>query len=77
VAAVSLAGIGLDRTEARVVADPTVTRNTHEVIAEGWFGRLAVTMENIPTENPKTGRIVALSLVRALRSYGEPIVVGG
>jgi predicted dinucleotide-utilizing enzyme len=34
-------------------------------------------MEDIPTENPKTGRIVALSLVRALRSYGEPIVVGG
>jgi aspartate dehydrogenase len=77
VAAVSLAGIGLDRTEARVVADPSVTRNTHEVVAEGWFGRLSLTMENIPTENPKTGRIVALSLVRALRAHGESIVVGG
>jgi aspartate dehydrogenase len=77
VAAVSLAGIGLDRTEARVVADPAVVRNTHEVVVEGWFGRLAVTMENIPSENPKTGRIVALSLVRALRAYSEPIVVGG
>lgn len=77
VAAVSLAGIGLDRTEARVIADPAVSRNTHEVHAEGWFGRLQVRIENTPSDNPKTGRIVALSVVRALRAYGEVVVVGG
>lgn len=77
VAAVSLAGIGLDRTEARVVADPGVTRNTHDVSAEGWFGRLSVTLENIPTENAASGRIVSLSLVRTLRAYNEAIIVGG
>jgi aspartate dehydrogenase len=77
VAAVSLAGIGLDRTMARVVADPSVTRNTHEVLVEGAFGRLELKIENEPSENPKTGRIVPLSLVRALRAYGEAIVVGG
>ena len=77
VAAVSLAGIGLDRTVARVIADPSVERNTHEVEAIGDFGRLSVTMENIPTnDNPKTGRIVALSLARALRSLSERVVVG-
>jgi len=76
VAAVSLAGIGLDRTEARVVADPALTRNTHEVLVEGHFGRLAVTIENIPSSNPKTGRIVAYSLVRALRAYSESVVIG-
>jgi aspartate dehydrogenase len=77
VAAVSLAGIGLDRTEARVVADPGVTRNTHDVVVEGAFGRLTVTIENTPSENPKTGVIVPLSLVRAIRAYGESVVVGG
>ena len=77
VAAVSLAGLGLDRTEARVVADPGVTYNTHDVRVEGAFGRLSITIENTPSENPKTGRIVSLSLVRALRAYGEPIIVGG
>ncbi|MBI2756045.1 MAG: aspartate dehydrogenase [Chloroflexi bacterium] len=75
-AAVSLAGIGLDRTIAQVVADPSVTRNTHEVSAKGAFGQLDIRMQNIPSENPKTGRIVAPSLARVLRSYSEPLVVG-
>jgi aspartate dehydrogenase len=77
VAAVSLAGIGLDRTQARVVADPSVVRNTHEVEVEGAFGRLSVRMENIPSENPKTGRIVRLSLVRTLRAMSDRVVIGG
>jgi aspartate dehydrogenase len=76
--AVSLAGIGLDRTEVRVVADPDVVRNTHEVTVEGPFGRLAFKMENVPLpDNPKTGRIVPLSLARAIRALDEPVVVGG
>ena len=77
IAAVSLAGIGLDRTEARILADPAVSRNVHEVLVEGEFGRLFVRIENEPSENPKTGRIVAMSVVRALRAYSESIVVGG
>ncbi len=77
VAAVSLAGIGFDRTEVRVIADPTVSHNTHEVEVEGDFGRLHVRIENIPSdENPKTGRIVAFSLVRALRGLSETVIVG-
>jgi aspartate dehydrogenase len=76
IAAVSLAGIGLDRTEARVIADPAVSLNTHEVTVEGEFGRLFLRIENEPSENPKTGLIVAMSVVRTLRSYGETIVVG-
>jgi aspartate dehydrogenase len=78
VAAVSLAGIGMDRTEARVIADPAVVHNTHDVEVEGEFGRLRLRIENVPSdENPRTGRIVALSLVRSLRALTEPIVVGG
>lgn len=76
VAAVSLAGIGLDRTEARVIADPEVSRNTHEVLVEGAFGRLTVKIENVPSSNPKTGVIVPLSIIRALRGAQEPVVIG-
>jgi aspartate dehydrogenase len=75
-AAVSLAGIGLDRTEMRIVADPGVERNQHEVTAEGEFGRLRFEIENIPTEKPATGRIVAMSVYRELMARRAPVCIG-
>ena len=67
-ATLSLAGIGPERTRVRVVVDPTVTANTHEVMAVGAFGRLVARAENVPSEaNPKTSRLAALSAVAALR----------
>lgn len=76
-AALSLAGIGFDRTYVRVYADPTVERNTHDVHARGWFGELNLRIQNIPTENPKTGRITALSVLKALRNLTAPEVLVG
>lgn len=75
-AAVSLAGIGLDLTTLRVYADPTVTRNVHEVEVTGHFGRLSIRVENEPSGNPKTGRVVPLSVAKALRDMTAPIVIG-
>jgi aspartate dehydrogenase len=75
-ASVSLAGIGLERTRLRVYVDPSVIRNQHEVVAEGYFGRLRIEIENIPTEHAKTGRIVALSVLKAIRDLTAPIVMG-
>ena len=76
-AAVSLAGIGLDRTQVRVVADPAVSRNTHEVVARGDFGELRVLLQNVPTEaNPKTGKLTAMSLIKAIRNLTAAVVVG-
>jgi aspartate dehydrogenase len=76
-AAVSLAGIGLDRTEVCVIADPNVSRNTHEVVAKGDFGDLRFEIRNIPTDdNPRTGRLVAMSIVHALRQRHARLVVG-
>ncbi|MEN9775114.1 MAG: hypothetical protein RL322_2184 [Pseudomonadota bacterium] len=74
--ALSLAGVGPERTEVQVWADPTVTRNTHsiEVIADSASFRM--TIENIPSENPKTGRITALSLIACLRKVHAPLRVG-
>lgn len=75
-AAISLAGIGPDATEVRIFADPTVTRNCHDIEVEGEFGRLHVHIENIPSENPKTGRLTALSMVRAVRDAMDPVRIG-
>jgi aspartate dehydrogenase len=75
-AAIALAGLGLDKSRVRVVADPTVERNTHEIEARGTFGELRIVLQNIPTENPKTGRLTAMSMVKALRNLTSPVVVG-
>jgi aspartate dehydrogenase len=75
-AAISLAGLGLDRTLVRVIADPTVVRNTHEIEARGEFGELRIVLQNVPTENPKTGRLTAMSIIKALRNLTADVVVG-
>jgi len=76
-AAVSLAGIGLDRTEVCVIADPTIDRNRHEVVARGAFGELRFEISNVPSdENPRTGRLVAMSVVQALRRQRARLVIG-
>jgi aspartate dehydrogenase len=78
VAMVSLAGIGLDRTEAVVIADPGVDHNTHEVTAIGPFGSIEVRIQNVPSpDNPRTGMIVAGSVIRSLRRLRSDLLVGG
>jgi len=77
-AAVALAGIGPDRTQLEVWADPTVDRNTHTVTVDSDSSRFEVHMQSIPTvENPRTGRIVAQSVVSTLKGIVAPLVVGG
>ena len=75
-AAVSLAGIGPDRTMVRIIADPTLSRNCHDITVEGEFGLLRVHVENIPSENPKTGRLTALSIIRSVRDAADPVRIG-
>ena len=75
-AAVSLAGIGPDRTTVRIVADPALSRNCHDITVEGEFGLLKVHIENIPSENPKTGRLTALSIIRSVRDVFDPVRIG-
>lgn len=75
--ALSLAGIGVDRTVVTIVADPSATRTLHEVRARGEFGELHTTVRNlVHPENPKTSYLAALSAIRTLRKLTEPIQVG-
>ncbi len=75
-AAVSFAGIGPDRTEVRMIAVPGLKRNCHDVEVEGEFGLMRLHLENIPGENPKTGRLTAMSIIRALRQETDPVRLG-
>ena len=76
-AAVSMAGLGLDRTNVEIIADPGIARNQHEITAEGAFGTLRFEIRGIPTEeNPRTGRLVAMSILHTLLGERTPIYVG-
>jgi aspartate dehydrogenase len=74
--ALSLAGIGPDKTTLEIWADPTVTRNVHRIVVKSDSSSIDMTIENIPSENPKTGRITALSVISLLRKLTAPVRVG-
>jgi len=75
-AALSLAGIGPDKTRLEIWADPGVERNTHRIEVEADTARFSMTIENVPSDNPRTGRIVALSVVALLRGLTSELRVG-
>lgn len=76
-AALSMAGVGPHKTTIRIYADPTVTRNTHEIQVEGEFGRLVIKIENVPSAtNPRTGVLSALSALAALKRITAHLRVG-
>ena len=75
-AAVSLAGIGPDQTRVRILAVPGLLRNCHDIDVEGEFGKLHVHIENVPSENPKTGKLTALSIIRALQDAIDTVRIG-
>jgi aspartate dehydrogenase len=75
-AALSLAGIGPERTTTRIFAVPGLTRNTHRISVEGEFGSLSIEVRNVPSENPRTGRLSYLSTIALLRDLGATLRVG-
>lgn len=76
-ATVALAGLGPDRTEVEVWADPALARNEHHLFVESQAGRFSVTVENWPDpENPKSSAITGHSLVAALRRLTRPVAFG-
>jgi len=74
-AALSLAGIGPHETRVRVIADPSATVNSHEIVAEGAFGRLETTTRNLPSpRNAKSSYLASLSACAELRAAAVAFV---
>ena len=66
-AAVALAGIGFDDTRVRLIADPGISENIHEIQAEGSFGRFAFEIRgNALPDNPRSSALAAMSVVSDL-----------
>lgn len=76
-AAVSLAGLGPEKTRVCIIADPAVKRNIHTLTAEGVFGKLCATVENRPSaDNPKTSCLAIFSALALLRSIQADLSPG-
>jgi aspartate dehydrogenase len=66
-AAIALAGIGFEKTSVKLIADPTINKNSHEIRAEGDFGNMLFSIEgNTLPENPHTSALAAMSVVKIL-----------
>jgi aspartate dehydrogenase len=72
----ALAGIGPDKTELEIWADPALDRNKHRVEVKSDSASFSMEIQNIPSENPKTGRITAQSVIALLRKFAAPVCVG-
>ncbi len=75
--ALSLAGIGAERTRIRLIADPAIDRNIHHLVARGAAGEVEFTSRNLPfPENPKTSYLAALSGIAVLGNLGSSLRIG-
>ena len=76
-AVLSLAGIGENKTQVRIIASPGVTRNTHEVRIESPAANISTRTENVlHPDNPKTSFLAVLSAIAMLKHILEPVVIG-
>ena len=76
-AALSLAsGLPESRIRVRVVADPSVRRNRHEVEVVGDCGRIQCRIESRPSANPKTSELAVRSAVATLHRIFDNISIG-
>ncbi len=71
-AALSLAGIGPDKTRVRIIAVPGGAFNQHRIEVKGEFGRLTVEVENVPSAtNPRTGLLSIQSSIAMVAEYAR------
>jgi aspartate dehydrogenase len=75
-AALSLAGIGADRTSITIFATPGLEHNAHRLTVQGEFGSLQVSIENVASENPRSGKLAYLSAIAMLKQIGSTLRVG-
>jgi aspartate dehydrogenase len=77
-AALALATGNIAKIKVKIVADPNIKVNRHEIDVRGDFGVLQIVASNIPhPENPRTSTLAVLSAVETVRSAcNETVKIG-
>ncbi|MCG8491264.1 MAG: aspartate dehydrogenase [Sneathiellales bacterium] len=75
-AAVALAGAGFDQTKVKLIADPAVSANIHEVQATGEFGSFHLRIEGrtLP-DSPRSSALAAMSVISAIERQRALITI--
>ncbi len=68
---------GFEKVKVRIISDPAVSENVHQIVARGEFGEIRIEVRNrqIP-DNPKTSYLAALSAIKALKDLRSGMVIG-
>lgn len=76
-ATLSLAGIGMEKTKVKIIADPAIVKNIHKIQIKGVFGEIEVVVKNVPSHlNPRTSYLAALSAVATLKKIASFVKIG-
>lgn len=74
--AISLAGLGAEKTTVQLIADPNVEKNIHTIKAHGDFGEFTIEVKNeAMPKNPKTSYLAALSVLSSIKEQSRRIKI--
>ena len=70
------AGVSAARPRIRIIADPSVRRNIHELEVESDCGRIQCRVESRPSVNPKTSELAVRSAIATLGRLFQAVHIG-
>jgi len=75
-ATLALAGVGFEGTQVRLIADPNVTRNIHEVTVTAGAAHYTIRIEGHPSpDNPKTSITTVYSVAREVMNRSRKVAI--
>lgn len=74
--AISLAGIGVEKTIVKIIADSNIGRNNHTIKAVGDFGSFTMEVSNeAMPQNQKTSYLAALSVLSSIKQQSSRLKI--